>query len=268
MTFAFPTKGAISSLRLRSAFAAPLLALALTAMSVTASIAAMHPDAEGPDITGVYWIQSYSSQLQTIDGGDPPFTPEARAIYEQNMVGVADNTLNDPARHLCVPDGIPRVLQSPYPFEIVQTPGQIHFLYEINHIIRLIWMNQELPPEEELLYLTAYSGRSVGHWEGDTLVVESAGFKPGIIAGMDTQVIYLDNSGAPHSYQLSTTERYRMINADELEVIVTVHDPGVFTEDFQTRYVYDKRPDIRIMDYNCGEPHRDISGVPGVQMRQ
>ena len=250
------------------AFLRPAAALAVFVLASGTAEAAKHPDAEGPDITGVYWIKEYAPRIMTSGGGEPPWTAEARAQAEANAAGVAANTLNDPARGLCTPDGVPRALQSPYPFEIVQTPGQVHLLYEINHIIRLVRLGAELPPEEELNYLPTYSGTSIGQWEGDTLVVTTAGFKPGLAGGMDTQVTYLDNSGGPHTYRLRTEERYRMIGDNELEVVVRIEDPGVFTEPFEARYVYDKRPDIRIMDYNCGEPHRDISGVPGVQPRQ
>jgi hypothetical protein len=99
-------------------------------------------------------------------------------------------------------------------------------------------------------------GHSAGHWEGDTLIIENGGFK---------NYTFIDNLGGPHSYDLRVTERYRKINdGQQLEVIVDIHDPSVFTEDWSARFVYDARPDLRIMDWNCGEVHRDISGVPGV----
>jgi hypothetical protein len=65
---------------------------------------------------------------------------------------------------------------------------------------------------------------------------------------------------------LRTTERIRRIdNGKGLEDVVTIHDPGVFTQDWTTRFVYQARPDIRIMDWNCGEKHRDLSQVKGVR---
>jgi hypothetical protein len=214
---------------------------------------------EGQDIGGIYWLKSYSAAIQTVDGGVPPYTPEALAIYEEKRARIeasAEIIEEDQARGLCTPDGVPRVLQSPYPFEIVQTQGQIHFLYEINKIIRLVTMDEPLPDDDTLEIFPWYSGHSVGHWEGDTLVVETGGFK---------NYTFLDNLGAPHGYGLRVTERYRKISdGNELEVVVDIHDPGVFTEDWSARFVYDLRPDLRMMDWNCGEVHRDISQVPGV----
>ena len=214
---------------------------------------------DGQDIGGIYWLKSYSAAIKTVDGDDPPYTPEAMALYQERTARIqasAEIIDEDQARALCTPDGLPRVLQNPYPFEIVQTQGQVHFLYEINKIIRLISMDEPLPDDDYLEIFPWYSGHSVGHWEGDTLVVQTGGFK---------NYTFLDNLGAPHSYDLRITERYRKINnGSELEVVVDIHDPGVFTEDWSARFVYDSRPDLRIMDWNCGEVHRDISQVPGV----
>jgi hypothetical protein len=153
---------------------------------------------------------------------------------------------------------VPRVLGNPYPWEIVQADeNKIWILYELNKIIRLVHLDKPLPDDMFLLTFPYYSGHSAGSWEGDTLVIRTGGFK---------DYTYLDNAGAPHSDQLRVTERYRMISPTELEVLVDIHDPGVFTRDWQARFVYDKRPDLKIQDWNCGEPHRDISMVPGITL--
>jgi hypothetical protein len=214
-----------------------------------------------PDISGIYWTNTYSPKIQPVGGGELPYKPEAMAIYKKNAELVKTYSLDDKARKLCTPDGIPRILESPYPFEIVATPnrGEIHILYELNHVIRLVTMTKPLPSADELETFPFYSGHSAGRWDGDTLVIESAGFN---------EKTFLDNSGAPHTDQLRTVERVRKINGGkELEVVVTVHDPGVFTKDWSARFVYQARPDIRIMDYSCGEKHRDLSSVKGVQRR-
>jgi len=211
------------------------------------------------DITGVYWIQSYSPSITTIDGNPPPYKEEAQRIYDERTARIqssAEIIDEDQARLLCTPDGIPRALESPYPFEIVQTEGKIHILYELNKIIRLVNMDEPLPDDDYLSLFPYYSGHSVGRWEGDTLVIETGGFK---------NFTFIDNLGGPHTQTMRVTERYRKINdGAQLELIVDISDPNVFTEDWSARFVYDSRPDIRILDWNCGERHRDISGVPGV----
>jgi len=219
-----------------------------------------HAAAPAPDISGVYWATTYSPQIQPVGGGMPPYKPEALAQYKKNMAAFAGAKVDedDKSRSYCLPDGVPRALEDPYPFEIVQVPqrGEIYQLFEINHMIRRVDMQKPLPPEKELAVLPFYAGHSAGHWEGDTLVIDTAGYN-------DTT--FLDNSGAPHSDQLRTTERIRkMPDGKTLEDVVTIHDPEVFTKDWQTRFVYQARPDLRIMDWNCGEKHRDISQVKGV----
>jgi hypothetical protein len=212
-----------------------------------------------PDISGIYWTNTYSPTIQPSTGGAPPFKPEAMAEYRKNMASIAAGRLDDMTRSYCVPDGMPRALESPYPFEIVQVPnrGEIYLFYEINHMIRQVDMRNPLPSEDKLELLPFYAGHSAGHWDGDTLVIESAGFN-------DTT--FLDNSGAPHTTQLRTVERIRKIdNGKGLEDVVTIHDPGVFTRDWTARFVYQARPDIHIMDWNCGEKHRDLSQVKGVR---
>ena len=211
-----------------------------------------------PDISGIYWATTYSPRIQPVGGGDPPYKPEAMAEYRKNMVDIASGKLEDRARTYCVPDGVPRVLEDPYPFEIVQVPnrGEMYLLYEINHVIRRVDMQKPLPPLKELQDLPFYVGRSAGHWEGNTLLIDTAGFNT---------TSFLDNSGAPHSDELRTTERIRKLGNNTLEDVVTIHDPVVFTKDWQARFVYQARPDLRIMDWNCGEKHRDISKVQGVR---
>jgi hypothetical protein len=229
-------------------------------LSSTLPTAAAQGEASWQDINGIYWASNYGAKIQPLDGGNPPYTPAAMAIYEKNMAAAKANTLEDNARRFCVPDGVPRFLESPYPFEIVETPArkEIHILYELNHGVRLVQMDRPLPSEQELLELPYYNGHSVGHWEGGTLVIETVGFN---------DKTFLDNSGAPHTDQLRTVERIRKIaSGKELEDVVAIHDPGVFTKDWSARFVYEKRTDIRIMDYTCGEKHRDLSSVKGVRI--
>src|SRR6267378_5969985 len=153
--------------RTGSAFAALLTASALSGSA----------QAQTPDISGTYWATEYRAKIQLVGGGDLPLTPKGKAEYEKNMAGLKDGSTTDAARKYCVPDGLPRVLASPYPFEIVQgPPGQITMIYELNHQIRVIIMDKPLPGEKELISLPFYNGHYAGHFEGDTLVVESEDF--------------------------------------------------------------------------------------------
>jgi hypothetical protein len=212
--------------------------------------------AEG-DISGIWWAASYSPKIRVAGGGDPPLNDAGKAQYAKNQAGLRDGTLIDKARIICVPDGVPRVLETPYPFEIFQVPkGQITMIHELNHQLRFIALDKPLRKYEDLVPFENYNGHSVGHWEGDTLVIESNGYNE------DT---FLDSTGLPHSDEMVTTERVRRVNGNQLEDMITIHDPGMYTKDWQARFVYDQRNDIRIQDYSCNDAtHRDISHVRGV----
>ena len=207
------------------------------------------------DISGVWWTQSYSSKMPIVGGGDLPFSEMGSAKYAENLVGLSDGSVVDEARRFCTPDGIPRILGNPYPFQIIQVPGLVTLVYELNHYLRHIPLDLPVLPDDELELFPFYSGHSVGHWEGDTLVIETAGFN---------EVTFIDATGAPHSDQLTTLERVRRLDDGTLETIVTVTDPVMYTEPWSARFVYDLHPEVELEEYHCGEPHRDISHVPGV----
>jgi hypothetical protein len=218
--------------------------------------AATSSAADAPDISGTYWATSYSPKIQVAGGGDPPLNAAGRAAYAMNQAGLKDGSLIDKARRVCVPDGVPRVLATPYPFEIFQVPvDQVTFVYEMNHQVRVIVMDKPLPSAHALLVEPKYNGHSVGRWDGDTLVVESAGFN---------EWTFLDASGLPHSDEMTTIERIRKVGK-QLEDIITIHDPQMYERDWQVRFVYDERNDVRLEDYACNDKHRDLSGVNGVQ---
>jgi len=213
--------------------------------------------AQEPDLSGIYWTKQYNAKIEIVGGGELPFTPVGKKAYEANMAGLKDGSKEDMARTVCVPDGIPRVWANPYPFEIVYgPPGNLTILYELSHQVRVVRMNKPMPPEKELVAYPAFNGYSIGRFEGDTLVIESAGFKGSTFA---------DATGAPQSDEMRTVERIRKISPTELEVLVTVHDTENYTRDWQARFLFNLRNDLRIEDYVCGEEHRDISSIPGVR---
>ena len=210
-----------------------------------------------PDLSGVYWGTQYNAKIQPVGGGDLPLTAKGKAAYAMNMAGLKDGSLPDRSRKYCTPDGLPRSLATPYPFEIIQAPpGQILMVYEMNHMIRRIAMGGKLPSNEELIPDAYFNGHSVGHFEGDTLVIQTRGFK---------DETFLDATGSPHTDKLETMERIRKISPTQLEDVITVHDPEYYAKDWQARFVYTQRNDVRIEDYVCGLPHRDISSVAGVR---
>jgi hypothetical protein len=226
---------------------------ALLAMSALAGSA----QAQTPDISGTYWATEYHAKIQLVGGGELPLTAAGKAAYEKNMAGLKDGSITDAARKFCVPDGLPRVLATPYPFEIIQAPpGQVTIIDELNHQVRVVAMDKPLPTYKEQEVFPFYNGHSIGHFESDALVVYTVGFN---------EKTFVDATGAPHSDEMTTMERIRRISPTELEDVITIHDPEYYSRDWQARFVYKLRNDIRLEDYVCGEPHRDLASVAGVR---
>ncbi|HEY7300592.1 MAG TPA: hypothetical protein VH684_22060 [Xanthobacteraceae bacterium] len=231
-------------------------------LSFTLAIAAYFAGAlvakAAPDISGTYWATTYSPKIQVLGGGEPPLTAAGKAAYEANQAGLKDGSIIDTARHVCLPDGVPRVLATPYPFEIFQVPvDQVTFVYEMNHQARVILLDRPLPKVDSLAGDPRYNGHSVGHWEGDTLVVETIDFP---------YMTFLDSTGLPHTEEMTTIERIRKIG-NEIEDVITIHDPKMYSRDWQARFAYQERNDVRLEDYACNDRHRDLSGVKGTEPR-
>jgi hypothetical protein len=230
-----------------------------TAFTALLAVSALSGSAQAqtPDISGTYWATEYHAKIQLVGGGDLPLTPAGKKAYETNMAGLKDGSLTDTARKFCVPDGLPRVLASPYPFEIIQAPpGQVTIIHELNHQVRVVAMDKVMPTVRELTTFPFYNGHSIGHFEGDTLVIHTAGFN---------EKTFIDATGAPHTDEMSTMERIRRIGPTQLEDVITIHDPQYYSRDLQARFVYTLRSDVRLEDYVCGEPHRDLTTVAGVR---
>jgi len=225
----------------------------LVAMSALSGSA----QAQTPDISGTYWATEYHAKIQPVGGGDLPLTPAGKTAYEKNMAGLKDGSITDTARKFCVPDGLPRVLATPYPFEIIQAPpGQVTIIHELNHQVRVVAMDKPMPTAFEQTTFPFYNGHSAGHFEGDTLVIHTSGFN---------EKTFIDATGTPHTDEMTTMERIRRTSPTELEDVVTIHDPKYYSRDWSARFVYKLHTDVRLEDYVCGEPHRSLSQVAGVR---
>jgi len=196
------------------------------------------------DLSGVWW----SGEFVVLENvGQLPellLTPAGEARYAETrpeMFEIAATTdLADMRR--CISFGVPRIWMQPFPFKIIQTPEQIALVYEHNHVYRLIDMVGEMPSADEVDF--NFMGHSVGHWDGDTLVIESGLFKSGMTV--------LDEDGMPHTEQLTTTERIRKLPNGNLEVVATMEDPEFYVEPWTMRFEYESRPDVQLMEYVCG----------------
>jgi len=162
---------------------------------------------------------------------EAPFTAKGREMYEANHPGYGprrSTKRNDPLGR-CEPLGLVRhltteVIEPHNTFEIVQTPGRLIQIFEYRHDWREIWMDgRTLPPLEEVE--PKWNGYSVGRWEGDTLVVNSHGFD---------ERSWVDKFGSPHSEQMRLEERYRRVDANTLELEMTITDPVVYSRPWKS----------------------------------
>jgi hypothetical protein len=157
---------------------------------------------------------------------EPQFAPAGRAAFDANKPGYGPRRAmqrNDPMGR-CEPLGLVRNLVAeivaPHAtFEIVQTPTRLLQFFEYRHDWREIWLDGRALPTGDALY-PKWNGFSVGRFEGDELVVESAGF--------DARS-WLDKLGYPHSENMRVEERYRRVDADTLELVITVTDPEYYS---------------------------------------
>ena len=151
----------------------------------------------------------------------PPLTPwgQARLDAARPLLGprAIPGQENSPSLK-CDPDGPPKLLNHPNPFEIVSIPGRVFMFFEEQHIWRTVWADgRPIPKDPDPSYL----GYAVSHWEGDTWVVDTVGFN-------DKQ--WADPYGSPRSEEMHVTERYRRLNHDTLEQQVTINDPKSYTK--------------------------------------
>jgi hypothetical protein len=171
-----------------------------------------------------------------------PFQPWAAELHRQR---VADNNKDNPDAH-CLPMGMMQFHYHPEPRKMIQTPQVIVILYEANAGIRQIFTDgRPLPGKDADPW---WYGYSTGHWEGDTLVVQSAGFR---------DLGWLDVEGSPLSDTAKITERYRRPDFGHLEIEVTIDDPKAYTKPFTVAVHQRIMVDTEIIEFVCQENERD-----------
>ena len=187
-----------------------------------------------------------------VTAGLPPdavvLTPWAQALQKQRE---ERDHVDDPLAK-CLPHGVPRVnTNGMFPFKIIQTPGEMVMLYEVETIFRQIFTDgRQIPTDPSPTWL----GYSVGHWEGDTLVVDTRGFN---------DLSWLDARGHGHSEDMRVQERFRRHDFGHLEVAVTVEDPKVFTKPVAINFVEQLLPDTYVFEHICLEDEKDTAHQPG-----
>lgn len=167
--------------------------------------------------------------------GQIPYKPEALSVKKENAANWIDR---DPELKCYLP-GIPRAMYMPYPFTIVQGSDKIHMTYAFSNAARVIHMDKVDDPPDD-----TYMGHSVGHWDGDTLVVDVTHFN-----GKN----WFDRAGNYHSDALHLVERFTALSPDAIKYDVTIEDPKVFEKPWTISMPLYRRlePNATVLDYNC-----------------
>ena len=201
-----------------------------------------HPGMAGPSEFGA--IGAIPPGQGVVVGNRIPYQPAAREQKQQNF----EHRFTEDPEIRCYLPGVPRATYLPYPFQIIQGTDKIMIVYGVADASRTIHMNKETP---EPAPLDSWMGRSHGSWEGDTLVVDVAGFN-----GQS----WFDRAGNFASASLHVTERYTPLGPDALMYEATIEDPAVFTETWTMRMPLYRRlePDVRVLEYKCVEYAEEI----------
>jgi len=171
-----------------------------------------------------------------------PFTPWAVEIRKSRA---SANNKDNPDAH-CLPIGLTQLHMHPQPRKFVQTPGLIVIIYESNGGLRQIFMDgRPLPKGDPQPW---WYGYSVGHWDGDTLVIETTGFRDDV---------WLDVEGSPLTGTGKMTERIRRINYGNMETEVTIEDPKAYTKPWIVKFNHKIMLDEELIEFICDENERD-----------
>ena len=203
-----------------------------------------------PDLSGI-WLGSgpmRDIRLGLMPGEELVLLPEAQVLKDSRLA-------RDDPEASCLPTGVPRI--APYPWRIAQAPlngkaTHLYFLFEGNiHSYRQIFMDGREHPEDPD---PTWYGHSIGHWEDDTLVIDTIGFN---------ERSWFDFQGHPHTEQLHTIERYTRTNFATLEKVVTIIDPGAYEKPFTIQFNVTLRPEWELMEFVCNENNQDVPHIVG-----
>jgi len=193
-----------------------------------------YPDTDVPPGTGKNAVDQATR---------PPLTPWGQERFNASKPLLGPRAIpgheNSPSLK-CDPDGPPKLLNHPNPFEIIQVPGRVFMFFEEQHIWRTVWADgRTLPKDPDPSYL----GYAVSHWDGDTFVVETTGFN-------DKQ--WADPYGNPRSDEMRLTERYRRLNPDTLSQQIVIDDPKSYTRVWTSPpKLYKHEPGWEIAEWFC-----------------
>jgi hypothetical protein len=182
-------------------------------------------------------VGSVPPGLGVVEGGEIPYKPDALARRKENQ----EKWLSSDPEIRCYLPGVPRATYMPYPFRIFQNATSIFITYEYAGAVRDILLKDPGPAQVD-----SWMGQSVGHWEGETLVVD--------VTGMNDQT-WFDRAGNYHSEALHVVERYTRTSPAVISYEATIEDPKVFTRPWKISMPLYRRQEknAQILDFKCVE---------------
>jgi hypothetical protein len=197
-----------------------------------------------PDLSGIWMASRAVFDLsQAVKKGETiPLTPEGKKIFDQRR---KTESKDDPSAR-CLPTGLPVRALLRTPFKIIQTPPVTAILYESRTTFRQILTDGR--PLPDVVDWPAWNGFSVGRWQGDTFVVETAGFngKP-----------WLDQAGYPASEALRITERFRRRDFGHMDLEMVIDDRKMYTKPWSITAEMILQADTELLEFICEENERD-----------
>lgn len=206
--------------------------------------------------TGLKLNPRFTSALRVAT--DPPLKPKYLAAWQAHQK--ASREADQRGQPLfsgyaqCIPDGMPAMMMAMFPMDVLQTPGQITIIEEAYRQVRYIYLNQKQVSIEDAE--PEFWGHSVGHWEGDTLVVNTVGIRP--------EVRFED---VPHSNLMQIDERIRLLAPDRFEDEITIIDPVYLEKPWTFTWQYQRRAGYKMLEYVC-ESNREVdkNGAQSLQL--
>jgi hypothetical protein len=226
----------------------------------------VYGQSNSPDFSGA-WGPYRGGRGADAKLAPPPATPlamkpeYAKAYEARRAAEAAANSRGEPlatASSACVPYGMPSMMSvAVYPIEIIQAPKQVTIIAEAFSEVRRVYIGKpqqkidDVPP--------GYYGRSVGRWEGDTLVIDTVGIKESV-----------QYQRMPHSDQMHISERMRLVAPDILHDQITIEDPVVLERPYTYTLAYRRMPDYEMVEFVCdnNREYVDDQGVVRLKVRE
>lgn len=203
-----------------------------------------HAAQPGPPQFGALFAEPAGAGI--VEGNEIPYQPSALQKKKENFANrlvrvKADDVRLEPfdPEAKCYLPGVPRATYMPFPFQITQGNNRIIIAYEFAGASRIIYLDKK-----EAAPVDSYMGWSIGHWDGDTLVVD--------VTGLNDKT-WFDRAGNFHSDEMHVVERYTPVSADVIQYEATIDDPKVFTRPWKMSFPLYRRTDknAQFLEFKC-----------------